>query len=104
MWLGYPIHEELKKHQGTPILKDSRTNTKFHNAHTPLDEVIKLCTLQQAFPQIPQKFFSKQAIGCGIGTPPPIHTNPRPKESQQRYQTLQRLPYHLPVRAQFQEY
>jgi hypothetical protein len=61
IWLGFPIHKELEKHRGTPILKEHCTHTNFHAMHTPpLDEVIEFHNLKHAFPRVPQKFFPNE--------------------------------------------
>lgn len=58
--LGFPIHEEIERHRGTPIMMDNRSDIDFHNIGMPPNNILEFYTLRHAFPQVQQKLFPNE--------------------------------------------
>lgn len=60
MWLKFPIHEEIARHNGQPILKEKCSNTDYLNMGIVMKRINKFRTLRHAFPQFPQRLFPNE--------------------------------------------
>lgn len=57
MWLGFLINEDIERHRGTPIMKNTCSNIEFHKVGTPSSIIIEFSTLR-----VPQTLFPNEQL------------------------------------------